>query len=94
MTKDEFISLVATKGGLTKTDAGRAVEAFCEGVSEALAKGDQVKLPGFGSFEVQQRGERAGRNLRTGEAITIAAAKVVKFSAGTRLKDSVNGKAG
>jgi DNA-binding protein HU-beta len=91
MTKEEFVALVADKGGLSKTDAGRAVDAFCDSVSDALGRGEQVRLPGFGNFEVQQRGERAGRNLRTGEAITIAASKAVKFSAGARLKGAVNG---
>ena len=58
-----------------------------------MEKGEAIKLPGFGGFEVQERGERQGRNLRTGEAITIAASKVVRFSPGARLKDAVNGKA-
>lgn len=57
-----------------------------------MAKGDDVKLPGFGSFETQDRGERQGRNLRTGEAITIAASKAVRFSVGSKLKAAVNGK--
>ncbi len=73
--------------------AGRAVEAFCGAVAAALAKGEAVRLPGVGGFEGPQRGERQGRNVRTGEAITIAASKAVKFSAGARLKDAVNGKA-
>ena len=91
MTKEEFVALVADKGGLSKVEAGRAVDAFCDSVSDSLGRGEQVRLPGFGNFEVQQRGERAGRNLRTGEAITIAASKAVKFSAGARLKGAVNG---
>ena len=92
MTKDEFVALVAEKGGLTKADAGRAVDAFCEAVTAALESGEEIKLPGFGGFEVQQRGERQGRNLRTGQAITIAASRAVRFSAGSRLKGAVNGK--
>ena len=93
MTKDDFVALVAEKGAMTKADAGRAVDAFCGAVTAAMEKGDDVKLPGFGSFEVQERGERQGRNLRTGEALTIAASKVVRFSAGSKLKGAVNGKA-
>ncbi len=92
MTKEEFVALVADKGGMAKAEAGRAVEAYCGAVAAAMEKGEAVRLPGFGGFEVQQRGERQGRDLRTGEAITIAAAKVVKVSAGARLKDAVNGK--
>ncbi len=93
LTKEEFVALVADKGAMAKAYAGRAVEAFCGTVADAMGKGEAVKLPGFGGFEVLERGERQGRNLRTGEAITIAASKAVKFSAGARLKDAVNGKA-
>jgi DNA-binding protein HU-beta len=92
VTKEEFVALVADKGGMTKADAGRAVEAFCDAVTAAMVKGEDVKLPGFGGFEVQERGERQGRNLRTGETITIAASKVARFSAGTRLKAALNGR--
>jgi len=92
LTKEEFVALVAEKGKMTKADAGRAVDAFCDAVTTAMEKGEDVKLPGFGGFEVQERGERQGRNLRTGEAITIAASKVAKFSAGAKLKGAINGK--
>ena len=93
MTKEEFVALVADKGAMAKADAGRAVEAFCGAVAAAMEKGEAVRLPGFGGFEVQERGERQGRNLQPGEAITIAASKTVKFSTGARLKEAVNGKA-
>jgi DNA-binding protein HU-beta len=92
LTKDEFVALVAEKGAMTKADAGRAVDAFCGAVTAAMEKGEDIKLPGFGSFEAQNRGERQGRNLRTGEAITIAASKVVRFSPGSKLKGAANGK--
>src|SRR4051812_31428226 len=92
LTKEEFVALVAEKGGMTKAEAGRAVEAVCDAVTTAMEKGEDVKLPGFGGFEVQDRSERQGRNLRTGEAITIAASKVAKFSAGAKLKGAMNGK--
>ena len=61
-------------------------------VTAAMEKGDDVKLPGFGSFEVQERGERQGRNLRTGEPLVIAASKAVRFSVGSKLKAAANGK--
>ena len=77
---------------MTKTDAGRAVDAFCGAVTAAMERGEEIKLPGFGSFEVQERGERQGRNVRNGEALTIAASKVVRFSAGVRLKAAVSSK--
>ena len=90
MTTDGFVALVAEKGGMTKADAGRAVEAFCEAVAAAMEKGEEIRLPGFDGFAVQERGERRGRNLRTGEAIT--ASRAVRFAAGSRLKGAVNGK--
>src|SRR4051812_10008723 len=68
LTKEEFVALVADKGGMAKAEAGRAVEAFCGAVAAAMEKGEAVRLPGFGGFELQERGERQGRNLRTGEA--------------------------
>ena len=92
LTKDDFVALVAEKGAMAKADAGRAVDAFCSAVTAAMEKGDEVKLPGFGSFDTQDRGERQGRNLRTGEPITIAASKAVRFSVGSKLKAAVNGK--
>ena len=93
MTKDDFVALVAETGSMTKADASRAIDAFCGAVTAAMERGEEIKLPGFGSFEAQDRGERQGRNLRTGEPITIAASKVVRFSAGSKLKNAVNGKA-
>jgi DNA-binding protein HU-beta len=92
LTRDDFIALVAEKGAMTKADAGRAVDAFCSAVTAAMESGDEIRLPGFGGFEAQERGERQGRNLRTGEPITIAASKVVRFSAGSKLKNAANGK--
>lgn len=93
MTKDDFVALVAEQGAMTKADASRAIEAFCGAVTAAMEWGEHVKLTGFGSFERQERGERQGRNIQTGEALTIAATKVVRFSAGAKLKAAVNGRA-
>ena len=58
---------------MTKTDVDKVVTAFVDVVTEALVKGDKVSLKGFGNFEVRERGERTGRNPRTGETMTIAA---------------------
>ncbi len=93
MTKDDFVALVAERGAMTKADASRAVDAFCGAVTAAMGRGEDVKLTGFGSFERQERGERQGRNIRTGEALTIAASKVVRFSVGAKLKAAVNSRA-
>jgi DNA-binding protein HU-beta len=86
MNKTELIEALAGKSGLTKADAGRAVDGVMEIISEALAKGESVTLVGFGTFSVGERAARVGRNPQTGAEIQIAASKQPKFSAGL-LKD-------
>lgn len=93
MTKSDIIDAIAAKLDCNKTEAAKALDAVLESVQDALARGETVKLPGFGQFEVTARGERTGRNPRTGEVIPIAASKAPKFSAGKALKDAVAGKA-
>lgn len=90
MKKSELVELVATKAGLTKADAARAVDATFETIKEALQKGERVPFVGFGTFSVSERGERTARNPRTGETLTIPARKAVVFKAGTALKSAVN----
>ena len=90
MKKVELIEAVASKAGITKADAGRAVDATFSVITEALVKGDKVPLVGFGTFAVSKRAAREGRNPRTGETVKIAARKAVTFKAGTALKDAVN----
>jgi DNA-binding protein HU-beta len=90
MNKSELIDAIAGKSGLTKADAGRALDGFIQSVEEALKNGDSVALVGFGTFEVKERAERKGRNPQTGEEITIKAAKIPSFKAGKSLKDAVN----
>jgi DNA-binding protein HU-beta len=77
---------------LSKAEAERTVSALIEVISETLKKGDSLALPGFGTFEVRDRGERTGRNPKTGEELKIAAAKVPAFKPGATLKAAVNGK--
>ncbi|MFZ1387522.1 MAG: HU family DNA-binding protein [Thiolinea sp.] len=89
MNKTELIDAVSAKSGLTKADTDRAFKAMVETVTEALAKGDQVSLIGFGTFLVRERQARSGRNPRTGDTIEIAAAKIPSFKAGKALKDAV-----
>lgn len=90
MKKVELVEAIATKAGLTKADAARALDATLETISGALKKGDRVPLVGFGTFAVSKRAARNARNPRTGETIKIAARKAVTFKAGTALKDKVN----
>ncbi|MFN8223260.1 MAG: HU family DNA-binding protein [Gaiellales bacterium] len=90
MTKQEFVDAVADKAGLTKRDAGEAVDAVLDVITAALKKGDTVTFTGFGKFTTSKRAARTGVNPRTGEKVQIAAATVPKFSAGSQLKKAVN----
>ena len=90
MTKQEFVDAVADKAGLTKRDAGAAVDAALETIEGALKNGDPVTVTGFGKFHVTRRAARQGVNPRTGEPVQIQAANVPKFSAGSQLKKAVN----
>ncbi len=90
MNKSDLVDAIATSAGISKASAGRALDGAIEAIKGALKKGDEVSLVGFGSFSVDERAGRVGRNPRTGAAITIKAAKVPKFRAGKGLKDAVN----
>ena len=92
MNKTELIAAVAEQAELSKKDAEKALKAFVDIVGEELKKGEKVQLVGFGTFEVSERPERAGRNPQTGEVMQIAASKTPKFKAGKALKDLVNVK--
>ncbi|MFB7142367.1 HU family DNA-binding protein [Gottfriedia sp. NPDC056225] len=89
MNKTELINAVAKASELSKKDAGKAVDAVFETISNALSNGNKVQLIGFGNFEVRERAARKGRNPQTGEEIEIAASKIPAFSAGKALKDAV-----
>jgi DNA-binding protein HU-beta len=92
VTKAEFIDQIASKAGLTKKDAGAAVEAMLATISDTLKGGGDVSFTGFGKFHVQNRAARTGVNPRSpGEKVNIPAAKVPKFSAGSALKTAVKG---
>ncbi|MEQ1558847.1 MAG: HU family DNA-binding protein [Methyloglobulus sp.] len=89
MNKSELIDAIAESSGLTKADAGRALDGFVSAVTSALSKGDSVTLVGFGTYAVKERAERLGRNPQTGNEITIKAAKLPSFKAGKTLKDAI-----
>lgn len=91
MNKAELITEVANLAGLTKNDAGKAINALVTAVQEALKNNDKVSLVGFGSWEVKHKEERKGVNPKTGEEITIAASNSIKFKAGKEFKTAVNG---
>ncbi|MGY1408871.1 MULTISPECIES: HU family DNA-binding protein [unclassified Luteimonas] len=90
VNKSELIDQVADKAGLSKADAGRALDAVLESVTAALKRGDTVNLVGFGSFSVKARAARTGLNPRTKEPIAIPASNNPAFKAGKALKDAVN----
>ncbi|MFT7561734.1 MAG: DNA-binding protein HU-beta [Flavobacteriales bacterium] len=89
MRKAELVDSVAKATDLNQLDADNAVSAMFEHITNALARGEDVSLIGFGSFTVKQRAARAGRNPANGETIQIAASKNAHFKAGKRLKDSL-----
>jgi DNA-binding protein HU-beta len=90
VNKNDLVSSVAEASGLTKADAGRAVDGVFDTIASALSSGDDVRIVGFGSFSVANRAASTGRNPRTGEEIQIPASKQPKFKAGAPLKASVN----
>ncbi len=90
MTKNELIAAVAEAAGLTKAQAGAAVDATFDSITATLKSGGDVKLVGFGAFSVTNRAAREGRDPRTGKPVKIKASKAPKFSAGKGLKDAVN----
>jgi DNA-binding protein HU-beta len=89
VTKSEFVDQVADRAGLSKKDAGDAVDAMLETIEGALKRGSDVTFSGFGKFSVSNRSAREGRNPATGERIHIAASRVPKFTAGAALKKAV-----
>jgi DNA-binding protein HU-beta len=90
--KNEIIEAMAAATNLARRDAAAAYDAFLNAVTAALRNGEKVNVAGLGAFSVSDRAERAGRNPKTGEAITIPAARAVKFKPGKELKESVNSK--
>ena len=90
MNKSELIDAIASDSGLSKADAGRALEGFTAAVTKALKGGDSISMVGFGTFSVKHRAARNGRNPRTGETIKIKASNNPTFKAGKALKDAVN----
>jgi DNA-binding protein HU-beta len=90
MNKGELIDKIAKDAGISKVQAGDALNSAIEGVVVSLKKGGKVTLVGFGTFSVSSRKARIGRNPQTGTALKIPAKKVTKFVAGAELKKAVN----
>ena len=90
MNKSDLIEAIADHADQTKADAGRALEGFCEAITAAMKKGEDVAQVGFGSFAAKAREARTGRNPATGAEIQIPASRTVGFKPGKALKDAVN----
>jgi len=93
MTKIDIINMVADRTGLSKQDADVAVETIIGLIKDSLAKDETVILRRFGSFQTRAKNPRVGRNPKTGEEAEITARTVVRFKAGKRFKQAVNGQA-
>jgi nucleoid DNA-binding protein len=90
MNKLEFVAFLAERNQSTKVDAEKALNLIIDGVTASLGKGEEVNLIGFGSFKIQKRLAREGRNPKTGVALKIAASNLPTFKAGKGLKDACN----
>ena len=89
MNKQELIDAIAADSGLSKVDSKKTLDALVKVTGDALKKGDKISLVGFGTYSVSERAARTGRNPQTGKALQIAAKKVIKFSPGKELSESV-----
>lgn len=89
MNKATLTAAVAEKAGLTRKQAGDALDALISAITEEVSKGEKVTVVGFGTFEIKERAAHMGRNPATGDAIEIAASKVPIFKAGKSFKDAV-----
>jgi len=90
MTKNALVEFIAAKAGLTKADAGRALDAALEGIQSGLKKEGKVSLVGFGTFAAKKRAAREGINPLTKQPLKIPAKTVATFKAGSKLKDALN----
>lgn len=91
MTKAELIEKIAISAGISKSAANNALIAALDNIVKALQKGQKVTLLGFGTFSVQERKARTGRNPKTGEVINVSASRAPKFTAGKALKSAIKG---
>lgn len=90
MKKKELIDAISKNAGLAKKDAESALHAVIHSITDLLAKGDSIILPGFASISVKKRAARTGRNPSTGQPLNIPASNIVSFKAGSKLKEAIN----
>lgn len=94
LTKADLAATLFDEVGLNKREAKDFVDAWFEAIRLALETGENVKLSGFGNFQLREKGQRPGRNPKTGEEIPISARRVVTFRPGQKLRARVEGYAG
>lgn len=92
MNKSELITAIAEQADITHAAAGKALNSIIETITGALQEEEQIKIVGFGTFSVKERAARTGRHPSTGEPLTIKAARVPHFKAGSALKSALNGE--
>lgn len=90
LTKKDIVNYLNQKIGLSKTESKLIVEGFFSEIKEALSSGEEVKISGFGNFELIDKKERPGRNPKTGEEVTISARRVVTFRSGRKLRKRIS----
>lgn len=90
MNKNELLSVISYKAGVSKKDAGAVLDALTLTIRDVLKDGEKLSLAGFGTFDIRENSARTGRNPQTGESIQIEASRSVKFKASKQLKDYIN----
>ena len=91
ITKDSLVEMVQNEIGLNKREAKELIESFFEQIKKSLEEGNDIKLSGFGNFNLRDKAPRPGRNPKTGEEVTISSRRVVTFKSGLKLKSKLEG---
>ncbi len=91
ITKDSLVEMVHNEIGLNKRETKELIEAFFEQIKKSLEEGNDIKLSGFGNFNLRDKAPRPGRNPKTGEEVTISSRRVVTFKSGLKLKSKLEG---
>ena len=89
ITKDSLVEMVHNEIGLNKREAKELIESFFEQIKKSLEEGNDIKLSGFGNFNLRDKAPRPGRNPKTGEEVTISSRRVVTFKSGLKLKSKL-----
>ena len=91
ITKDSLVEMIHNEIGLNKREAKELIECFFEEIKKTLENGNDIKLSGFGNFNLRDKAPRPGRNPKTGEEVTISSRRVVTFKSGLKLKSKLEG---